>query len=505
MHVLHCSKKVNQNQIRWGSARSRSCAGCLRTSENGVASLPRDAERGGTSGSTRGEWRDARFSGAACSRDSSAGTTDETRLHGEHCDRPRKHEGSLGCVRFAVRRTRAQRRRRRGCVRKRWRWRAPNCGGDSFGRRARPRLKIGPGGWRPFFDSGPKGQNIVLLLLTLHSSCRAAMATARAWLRSPIHAARPLPRLPGDELKLEPGSAKGVPPSKRRRDDDIGAYREPFAKPNSNPFTIAAGKATPLRETELWVNTGSHRLTTRSNPPRIPPGDYVLPDNKSFLRYEPGLFSDTCTSVVYDELWDLSRSVPPTPNPMNRSTNLRRKQGTFGSAYKFGAQASARVDGPSGLFPEKFKGEKEWPALVNMCVADARARISERHASAFEAEGRLAAHVNWYPDGTAGMGRHCDCEASLVDGAPIFSYSFYSKGANSPPRLFDLYEKKNIKATQAQKPFAAVPLAHGDLCIMAGEFQHSYEHGVRVTAAKAHLGNSRINITVRAFNEPDHV
>ena len=107
--------------------------------------------------------------------------------------------------------------------------------------------------------------------------------------------------------------------------------------------------------------------------------------------------------------------------------------------------------------------------------------------------------MNWYPDGTAGMGRHSDAEPSLVRGAPIFSYSFLSGGEESPARVFDLYEKRGAPASAAQRPFAAVPLAHGDACVMAGAFQDAYEHGVRATAAKAHAGHSRINVTVRAL------
>jgi alkylated DNA repair dioxygenase AlkB len=45
-------------------------------------------------------------------------------------------------------------------------------------------------------------------------------------------------------------------------------------------------------------------------------------------------------------------------------------------------------------------------------------------------------------------------------------------------------------------------LGHGDLLVMAGSMQETHEHGVRVSAAKAHAQQSRVNITVRAF-KPD--
>jgi alkylated DNA repair dioxygenase AlkB len=229
----------------------------------------------------------------------------------------------------------------------------------------------------------------------------------------------------------------------------------------------------------------------------------VLPDGASFLRYDPGALASVCTREAYDELWALSRDVPPTPNPLNRHTHIKRKQGTFGAAYKFGAQKSERLDGPQGVLGGRFENEDAWPFLVRACVDDARRRVGDGVFGDAFGPHNAAAHVNWYPDGTAGMGRHSDAEPSLVRGAPIFSYSFLSGGATSPARTFDLFEKTGAPACASQRPFAAVPLAHGDACVMAGAFQDAYEHGVRATAAKAHRGHSRINVTVRALARRD--
>jgi alkylated DNA repair dioxygenase AlkB len=44
-----------------------------------------------------------------------------------------------------------------------------------------------------------------------------------------------------------------------------------------------------------------------------------------------------------------------------------------------------------------------------------------------------------------------------------------------------------------------VPLSHGDVLVMCGSMQDTYEHGVRSTSRKAYAGESRINVTVRAF------
>lgn len=334
------------------------------------------------------------------------------------------------------------------------------------------------------------------------------VAAVAMWLRAPIRAPRPLPRLQtADDACAEPASvSRGV--AKRRRVGDYGgAYTDDAeagvssratttAAASTNPFTIAAGASKP---------SASPRARGRlAAPPRLERGDYVLPDGASFLRYDPGALAARCTREAYDELWAVSRDVPPTPNPLNRHTRIKRKQGTFGAAYAFGAQKSARLDGPNGILGARFANERDWPLLVRLCVEDARSRVEARGAGA-DAFGprRAMAHVNWYPDGAAGMGRHSDAEPSLVRGAPIFSYSFLSGGEASPARVFDLYEKCGAPASEKQRPFAAVPLAHGDACVMAGAFQDAYEHGVRATAAKVHAGHSRINVTVRALSRTD--
>ena len=291
-----------------------------------------------------------------------------------------------------------------------------------------------------------------------------AMATT-AWLLAPIRATRPIPTLPGaDDALARAGSAACA--SRKRRLG--GSPIEGADASSSRPASTDDPPPAPRRP--LGVGRP------------LPPGDYHLDDDPSaVLRYEPRAMR--CAPDAYEELWNFSLAVAPTPNPLNHHLNLRRKQATFGARYRFGAQLSERVDAPRDA----------WPALVRACIADARARVRPERRDAEFAERNIAAHVNWYPDGRAGMGRHRDAESDLVPDAPIFSYTFMSDGVASPPRLFDLHRR------DAAKPFATVPLGHGDALVMAGTTQEGFEHAVRTTAAKAHAMVSRVNVTVRAF------
>jgi len=304
---------------------------------------------------------------------------------------------------------------------------------------------------------------------TLVDAGKMALAS---WLLAPIRAPRALPLLPGaiDDAMTREGTATCAPSAAT-----TGAKRKspPASPAGVNPFSIASRAAS--------APCTSSRRGADANPETLPRGDYHLPNHpSSLLRYEPAAMS--CTRDEYEQLWRFADSVAPTPNPMNKRVNLLRKQATFGATYRFGAQVRERVDLPS---------RDTWPALVRRCVEDAVERTSDGKRDAYRSG--IAAHVNWYPDGRAGMGRHRDAEPDLVPGAPIFSYSFSSASARGLPRIFDVYR------LGAKRPIAAVPLSHGDVLVMAGTMQETHEHGVRGTARRAYAGESRINVTVRAF------
>ena len=310
------------------------------------------------------------------------------------------------------------------------------------------------------------------------SGASLPMASPSAsWLLAPIRAPRALPPLPGameDALTragtcgMKAATATRGPASAPNAGESPDRKRKSSASApgaTTNPFTLAKrASSTPSN------------VTKPANAP-LPAGDYAVEPSShpgSVVRYEPRAFP--CAPDDYAEIWAFSDRVARTRNPLNANTFIKRKQATFG------AQVSARVEEP----PEA------WPRLVSACVDDALGRVRDAKRDAFAAG--VAAHVNWYPDASAGMGRHADAEEDLIPDAPIFSYSFASGGDASPPRLFDLYRGRGAK-----KPFATVPLSHGDVLTMDGTTQRTHEHGVRASASKEGMRHSRVNITVRAF------
>lgn len=177
----------------------------------------------------------------------------------------------------------------------------------------------------------------------------------------------------------------------------------------------------------------------------------------------------------------MTNDVKSTPNPRNPRTFLKRKQCTFvtehASEYEF------------GQYNQTFRSSsEEWPQLIREAL-----RLTKHYAEQFNADPSWynGVHVNLYSDGSVGVNPHFDKEASLVEGAPIFSFTLLSDA--SLPRLFSIYTLQNEKLHD-------VPLHHGSMMVMYGSMQTHFKHGLEAAKPPSkykHL--ARINLTVRAF------
>lgn len=209
-------------------------------------------------------------------------------------------------------------------------------------------------------------------------------------------------------------------------------------------------------------------------------GSYCLdepPACDAYIQYVSGALK--VTEEMFEQLWAFGsdpEKVPPTRNPMNKNTFIKRKQATFGTTYRFGGQTSVAIGGP----------EASWPVAVQMALADARSRSSRPDTL-------TAVHTNWYPDGSAGLQPHTDKEDLFIPDMPIYSYTLLSDP--SLPRGFQIY-----RIPEGKEPLYDIRLGHGDLLVMAGDMQKRYMHGVKATASQAYEGLRRINMTVRSVD-----
>ena len=217
----------------------------------------------------------------------------------------------------------------------------------------------------------------------------------------------------------------------------------------------------------------------------IAPGNHELAPG-ALLTYVPDAV--TCDAHEFNAMFE--NQPPPTPNPMNAKTFLRRRQGTYGATYSFGRQTSVNM----GAIDDA-------PGVVQRCVADARRRAGDK------AHAYTGAHVNWYADGATGLNAHQDAVGHGMEDMPIFSYSFvaFSNGhtnTHAPPtRDFVVAHDRDMRNVAAR-----VETRHGDLVVMAGpRFQHDLWHAVPTTARKDKAHVRRINVTVRAWAGRDRV
>lgn len=194
-----------------------------------------------------------------------------------------------------------------------------------------------------------------------------------------------------------------------------------------------------------------------------------------YITYKPSAIA--VSQADFDDLWRLWDKIEYTPNPLNKKYMIKRKQATFGGQYNFAGQVSNQ-------FPLE---SNEWPTIVKEVLQVTRVMSGS--------ESYNVVHVNWYPDGSAGLEPHSDDLRKNVPGMDIYSYTLLSQPGN--PRGFQVYKKSAEKGTgELIKEYS---LDHGDLVVMTTEMQEKFKHGVKKSSAKRFKDLKRINMTVRAW------
>lgn len=191
------------------------------------------------------------------------------------------------------------------------------------------------------------------------------------------------------------------------------------------------------------------------------------------------------------EFMDAEANVPPT---IKMGQVVGRKECTFGANYKKYGKSIPLADAPA-LAKLVLDYTKE--------VAAANPNQSGGPGGSVSFTG---VHCNWYANSKAGVPAHQDDEKDLIQGAPIFSYTFLRNasgwtGPDPMPREFRIYNAKpldNGKRARGDK-IGSVWLGQGDLLIMAGAMQTYFFHEVPKTTHKMYSNTQRINLTVRAF------
>jgi alkylated DNA repair dioxygenase AlkB len=213
------------------------------------------------------------------------------------------------------------------------------------------------------------------------------------------------------------------------------------------------------------------------------PDDTTFCDSSIVILRKALNITDEQTDELKEFMLDESK-VPKTPNPMNPNTFVKRRQTTFGALYNFGQKVASQG------------GDMEqWPEAVRQSLEYARV-FAESRGIAKELYNGV--HVNYYPDGSAGVAPHFDSESDMLRGLPIVSVTLLT--GDKKPRPFSIYEKPSTKGARPHK-LADVQLGHDDVLIMMGRMQETFLHGVEpAKPPKDFKKAGRLNLTVRAFN-----
>ena len=230
----------------------------------------------------------------------------------------------------------------------------------------------------------------------------------------------------------------------------------------------------------LGALTLNPRSTLRSGPD-VPSGVYCLdtiekidPCKSSIVLQRSAL---PATPLEFEEVVDfMTRRVRQEQFMGNL---VPRKQCTFGTVqYKNYQLVSS-----------------EWPSLVSRVLEATRsfaAQLGIPDPGAYD-----GVHANFYADGDASVQKHADDEMQLIEGAPIFSYTYLPMDNKLLARDFSIWrQSKGAEHIEGRGRLVDVTLYSGDLLVMTGDMQKFFHHSIE---KQSRAVAPRINLTVRKF------
>ena len=197
-------------------------------------------------------------------------------------------------------------------------------------------------------------------------------------------------------------------------------------------------------------------------------------DASTWLDWRRGIVP--CTPEAFQEMKVFLTDVRPTPNPRRPSTNILRKQ------CAIVVPSSAAVDAYDfGQKQETFRLTDVSLSMVSTVIEMVNNMMNMK-----EGDGYDLVQVNFYSDGSVGLGAHQDREPCIDLSHPIVSVTFFESTQETRP--FTLY-------TNDERRLFDLHLGHGDVLIMSGDVQKNLKHGVEKASAKKY--GPRINLTLR--------
>lgn len=167
---------------------------------------------------------------------------------------------------------------------------------------------------------------------------------------------------------------------------------------------------------------------------------------------------------TFEELWSLMPLEKQPVTVRNKTFYPERRFQSYGRNYHFSGEGHA----PSMDIHPFIQKLLNW-------------------VNAFTGKNYQQILVNWYPDGSAGIGLHADSTTQLVENSDIFSFSY---GAT---RKFRVVHKKGSEIYSR-----IFELPDNSLVIMQKQMQTHYKHEV---VKDPKVKERRINITFRLFKE----
>lgn len=197
------------------------------------------------------------------------------------------------------------------------------------------------------------------------------------------------------------------------------------------------------------------------------------------------------TQEEFDRLWELCPPEYGKIKQFGKTIHTPRYQQSYGKPYNFSG-----MDHPALPIPDDLQRYLDWANVMP-------------YAKMYGLESFNEVLVNWYVDGTHGIGMHQDDERDMRLGkngeTNVFSITFQEyteeKRGNRTFRLKPY--TKNVEDTETRKTLGKervdIEMPNGLVLVMGGVCQRTHTHQLPKLTKKAKPTGRRINVTFRFF------
>ncbi len=284
---------------------------------------------------------------------------------------------------------------------------------------------------------------------------------------------RDSPKVRQQQQSLEE-SFGGVLPLKKLKSSPVLSYRRPIYIQKGRSWGPVDRARDRKNWTRFWLDKGMNSWVDAIFLP-----DELIPDK-----------------LTFEKLWKLHPKEYGKIRRGGRQISVPRWQQPYGRSYTFSNMDHEALPIPKELAP--------WIEFANKDPSNYLTDLVDTYSDKTPVYNQIL--LNWYLDGTHGIGPHADHKKYFVKSGLgetiVYSITLYEKGTKGKPRILRMKPKKGKNdSTSPNTDRLDITLSNGLALVMGGMCQSTHTHQVPKEMKDPESYAPRVNITLRCFKD----